>query len=206
SFGASFLGAVFGALVLLAVVPIARPLVLSLGSPELFMLTLLGLSMVAVLSQGSPVKGLAAGFLGMLLSTVGLPPAVPGLRFDFGIEYLVDGISLTAIAIGVFGIPELINIIVENKRIARDGASSSGGMRQGLRDVINNKRVVLQGSVLGTVLGALPGIGGAVIDWIAYGLAARTVRKNNRFGSGDVRGVIAPEAATAAKEGGSLLP
>lgn len=206
AFLASMLGGLFGAAVLFAVLPLARPIVLSFGSPELFMMTLIGLSLVAILSKGAPLKGVLAGLLGMLISTVGLAPATTDMRYTFEIGYLYGGFGLVLIALGAFAIPEILELFVENKKIAKDSARLSGGIGQGMRDTIRNWPMVLQGSAIGSVLGMIPGIGGAVINWLCYGLASSTVRKNNRFGRGDVRGVIAPEAGNNATEGGNMVP
>jgi len=205
-FFASMLGGLFGAAVLFAVLPIARPIVLAFGSPELFMMTLIGLSLVAILSKGAPLKGVLAGLLGMLISTVGIAPASTDLRFTFDLGYLYGGFGLVLIALGAFAIPEIIELFVENKKIAKDAAKLNGGIAEGMRDTMKNWRLVLQGSTIGSVLGMIPGIGGAVINWLCYGLAASTIRKNNRFGRGDVRGVIAPEAGNNASEGGNMVP
>lgn len=206
AFFASMLGGLFGAAVLFAILPIARPLVLSAGSPELFMLSMFGLSLVAVLSRGAPTKGILSGLLGVLLATVGLAPASTDMRYTFDSIYLMSGIDLVVVALALFAIPEIVELVSEGKAITRNRAKLSGGMPQGVRDTMRNKRLVLQGSAIGTVLGILPGIGGSAINWIAYGVAKQTVRKNNRFGKGDVRGVIAPEAANNSTEGGQLIP
>lgn len=205
-FFASMLGGLFGAAVLFAILPIARPLVLAFGSPELFMMTLIGLSLVAILSKGAPLKGVLAGLLGMLISTVGIAPATTDLRFTFDIAYLYGGFGLVLIALGAFAMPEIVELFVENKKIAKNSEKLSGGIGQGMRDTLKNWPLVIQGSAIGSVLGMIPGIGGAVINWLCYGLAASTVRKDNQFGRGDVRGVIAPEAGNNAAEGGNMVP
>lgn len=205
-FFASMLGGLFGAAVLFAILPIARPLVLAFGSPELFMMTLIGLSLVAILSKGAPLKGVLAGLLGMLISTVGIAPATTDLRFTFDIAYLYGGFGLVLIALGAFAIPEIVELFVENKKIAKNSEKLSGGIGEGMRDTLKNWPLVVQGSAIGSVLGMIPGIGGAVINWLCYGLAASTVRKDNQFGRGDVRGVIAPEAGNNAAEGGNMVP
>ncbi|MDR7083332.1 TctA family transporter [Arthrobacter ginsengisoli] len=205
-FFASMLGGLFGAAVLFAILPIARPLVLAFGSPELFMMTLIGLSLVAILSKGAPLKGVLAGLLGMLISTVGIAPATTDLRFTFDIAYLYGGFGLVLIALGAFAIPEIVELFVENKKIAKNSEKLSGGIGEGMRDTLKNWPLVIQGSAIGSVLGMIPGIGGAVINWLCYGLAASTVRKDNQFGRGDVRGVIAPEAGNNAAEGGNMVP
>jgi TctA family transporter len=170
------------------------------------MLSIFGLSLVAVLSRGAPVKGILSGLVGVLLATVGLAPATTDMRFTFENIYLMSGIDLVVVALALFAIPEIVELVSEGKAISRKPAKLSGSMVQGLKDTLGQKRLVLQGSVIGTVLGILPGVGGAALTWIAYGVAKATTRNDNRFGKGDVRGVIAPEAANNANEGGSLIP
>lgn len=206
AFLASMLGGILGAIFLFAIIPLARPIILSFASPELFMMAIIGLSLVALLSKGAPLKGALAGVLGMLISTVGLAPSTADLRFTFDSPYLYSGVGLILVALGVFAIPELVELMVENKRIARDGAKVTAGIGQGMRDTIRNWRLVIQGSAIGSFLGMIPGIAGPVINWLCYGAASSTVRKDNRFGQGDVRGVIGPEAGNNATEGGHLVP
>ncbi|GAA1005093.1 hypothetical protein Aple_036080 [Acrocarpospora pleiomorpha] len=206
AFLASMIGGILGAVFLFAVLPVARPLVLSFGSPELFMMTLFGLSLVAVLSKGAPAKGVLVGLVGMLISTVGLAPASTDARFVFDWVYLYNGVSLSLVALGIFAIPELVELCVENKKIAKSSEKLSGGIVMGMKDTMRNLPLVVHGSSIGSVLGTIPGIGSPVINWLNYGLASSAVRKNNRFGRGDVRGVIAPEAGNNATEGGQLVP
>ena len=207
AFLASMIGGLFGALILFAALPVARPLVLALRSPELFMLTILGLTLVGVLSRGAPVRGVATGFVGLLLSAIGIAPAATDSRFTFDTFYLMGGLSLVIIALGLFAIPEIIELVVEDKAIAKNRAGKLGsGILAGMRDTLRHKRIVLQSAAVGPTLGMIPGVGGSIIDWFTYGLASQTSRKNNRFGHGDIRGVIAPESANNSKEGGQLIP
>lgn len=207
AFLSSMIGGLIGAAVLFMAIPFARPIVLALRSPDLFMMTLLGITLVATLSMGAPLKALVAGMAGLMMSTVGIAPAATDSRFDAGSLYLLDGFGLIIVALGLFAIPELIELIVENKSISFVRQEhTKGQIRQGFRDVLRNKRIVVQSSVLGPLLGMVPGVGGSIIDWFTYGIASQTTKKDNRFGHGDIRGVIAPESANNAKEGGQLLP
>ena len=110
--------------------------------------------------------------------------------------------------LGLFALPELAELAILRKRIAGDRVDeiTISSQWEGVRDVVRHWRLVLRCSVLGTALGAIPGVGSAVIDWIAYGYAQRTERNSETFGTGDVRGVIAPESSNNAKEGGHLIP
>ena len=205
AFISSLFGGVVGAIVLTGFVLIARPLILAFGSAELFMLSLLGLSMVGVLAGRSLVKGVGACGLGLVLGTVGGAPATGEFRMVFGIDYLYDGVPLVVVGLGLFAFPEIVDLLRRNQSIA-GGSSLGAGWAQGVRDWGRNWFLSLRCAGVGCVIGAIPGLGGSVVDWIAYGHAVQTTRDKEAFGTGDVRGVIAPESANNAKEGGGLLP
>ncbi|MDZ4246325.1 MAG: tripartite tricarboxylate transporter permease, partial [Dehalococcoidia bacterium] len=199
----SALGGIFGAIVLTFSIPILRPLVLALGSPEYFMLALWGISMVGVLSGKSPFKGLAAGCFGVLIMMIGLDPKSGVPRYVFGEPYLWDGIKLVLVALGIYGIPEVISMAVGGTSIARKTTYGSGLM-EGIKDSFRHWFLMIRSSFIGAWIGFIPGIGGPVAAWIAYGHAAQT-SKNGKFGQGDIRGVIAPESANNSVEGGAYI-
>jgi TctA family transporter len=207
-FAASLAGGLIGAIVLALSIPILRPVLLAIGSPELLAFSLFGLSMVATLSGRAPLKGLTVAGLGLMISMIGSRSESGTLRWTFDTLYLYDGVPLVPAMLGLFAIPELCELAVARKKIAGDQASNINlsNQWQGVRDVGRHWWLVLRCGILGTGLGAIPGIGSAVIDWIAYGYAQRTEKNPETFGSGDVRGVIAPESSNNAKEGGHLVP
>jgi TctA family transporter len=207
-FASSLAGGVVGAVVLAVSIPVLRPIMLAIGSPELLAFTLFGMSMVATLSGRAPLKGLTAAGLGLMIAMVGSRAQSGTLRWTFDWLYLWDGVPLIPATLGIFALPELAELAVSRKRIAGDNAPKidMSSQWEGVRDVARNWWLVLRCSVLGTGLGAIPGIGSAVIDWIAYGYAQRTEKNSESFGTGDVRGVIAPESSNNAKEGGHLVP
>lgn len=205
AFASSLIGGLIGALVLSIAIVMARPLVLSFSSAELFMLTLFGLSMVAVLSGRSLTKGIAAAGLGLIIGTIGTAPATGEARMTLGIDYLYDGVPLVVVAMGLFAIPEIIDLLKRGTAIS-NSTPLGGGWLRGLRDVLSHPWLVARCASLGCVIGALPGLGGAVVDWIAYSHVVQTSRDRSRFGKGDVRGVIAPESANNACQGGALIP
>ncbi|MBY5944639.1 tripartite tricarboxylate transporter permease [Photobacterium rosenbergii] len=204
AFSASLFGGVFGALILTVFVLVARPLILSLGSAELFMLAILGLSMVGVLAGNSISKGLMACGLGLLLGSVGSAPATGEERMTLGMFYLYDGLPLVVVALGIFAFPEIIYLLRQG------GAISQGELRsgwvQGIRDMWLYRWLCVRCASIGAMIGAIPGLGGNVVDWIAYGHVKQSAKDNSEFGKGDVRGVLAPESANNAKEGGGLIP
>jgi TctA family transporter len=210
SYLSSILGGFIGAVMLALSIPVLRPLVLSIGSPEFFMIGLLGLTMVATLSSGSVVRGLLAAAIGSLLATVGTPLQSVTARWDFDILYLADGIAFVPLVLGVFAIPEIVELFMKGRIQSSQTEmkeSTFGSISSALKDVLQNWWLVVRCSILGTWVGAVPGLGSAVVDWFAYGHAATTCKgAKDTFGKGDVRGVIAPESANNAKNGGELIP
>jgi putative tricarboxylic transport membrane protein len=205
AFTASLIGGLFGAIVLPLTIPVARPVVLAFGSPELFMLALLGMSMVGVLSGDQPIKGVLAAGLGLMIGAIGDAPAVPEYRYTFGIDYLMDGIPLVIVGLGLFAFPEIIDLMIKGRAISETTTLGKGWL-DGVKDALRHKFIILRCSVIGVIVGFLPGLGGSVVDWIAYGHIIQTTRDRENFGKGDIRGVLAPESANNAKEGGGLIP
>ena len=211
AFSASVIGGLFGALLLGISVPILRPIVLEIGSPELLAICVFGLSLVAVLSGGSPLKGLAGACIGLMVATAGDDPQTGTLRWTFDSLYLWDGLPVVPLALGLFAVPELADMAITKQSISVNAEDQKRdarfGQLDGIRDTFQNWFLVLRCATIGSFLGAVPGIGASVIDWIAYGHAARTEKgAAETFGKGDVRGVIASEASNNAKEGGALVP
>ena len=205
AFTASLIGGIFGAFVLSLIIPIARPLVLAFGSPELFMLAVLGMSMVGLLSGNQPIKGIIGAGIGLMLGAIGDAPAIAEYRYTFGFDYLMDGISLVIVGLGLFAFPEIIDLLIKGRPIA-EKAELGRGWFDGLKDTLRHKWIVLRCATIGVIIGFIPGLGGSVVDWIAYGHIIQTSKDRERFGKGDIRGVIAPESANNAKEGGGLIP
>ena len=206
AFSSSLVGGLFGALILTFFVQIARPIILVFGSAELFMLAIFGLSMVGSLSGNSLVKGVVACGFGLLVGSIGAAPATGEFRMIFGINYLYDGLPLVVIALSIFAFPEISELFRKESAIAEGASLGKGGMFSGVKDLIKHKWLALRCSGIGTIVGAIPGMGGSVVDWIAYGHVVQTSKDKSQFGKGDIRGVIAPESANNAKEGGALMP
>jgi len=208
AYTASLIGGVLGALLLAVSIPILRPFLLYLGSPDLLAFAIFGLCMVSVLSGSSPLRGLAAASFGVMIAMVGSDPTTGTLRWDMGILYLWDGMPLVPVVLGIFALPELADMAIERRSIAGDSkVDTRAGQWEGIKDTFRHWFLVLRVGVIGAVLGAVPGIGASVVDWVAYGHAARTEKgAEETFGKGDIRGVLASEGANNAKEGGALVP
>src|ERR671919_1993451 len=210
----SLVGALIGAAALAVSIPVVRPLVLTFGSPELFMITVMGIACITSLSglgTRAQVKGFAMGLLGLLLATVGQERQSGILRFDFGLIYLWEGLDLIPVLVGIFAIPEIIDLAVRRTAIAGNAPAArlGSGVWQGIRDTFHHFWLVVRCSAVGVFVGILPGAGGGVAQWMAYAHAAQSAKDatdRSRFGSGDVRGVLGPGAANNSKEGGDLIP
>ncbi|WP_418318576.1 tripartite tricarboxylate transporter permease [Piscinibacter sakaiensis] len=205
AFSASMLGGVCGAIMLTGFIVVAKPLILMFSTAELFMFAVFGLSVVGVLAGASIVRGVVACGLGLMFGAIGAAPATGESRFDLKLDYLQDGIPLVIVGLGLFAIPELAELMRRQRAIA-SGATLGSGWLQGVRDTLRHWFLVLRSSALGTFIGAIPGLGGGVVDWIAYGHVVQSSKDSSQFGKGDVRGVIAPESANNALQGGALMP
>ena len=159
-----------------------------------------------MLAGSQPLKGFAAAMLGMLLSFVGLDDQTGSTRWTFGQVHFWEGLPIVVVFLGLFGLPELAALLVRGTISDQSTPLSLSRMSVGIRDTLREWTLVLRCSWIGALLGAVPGIGVVVLDWIAYGHASRRPGDGPKFGQGNVRGVIAPESANNAKEGGSLIP
>ncbi len=203
----SFLGGIIGAIALTITLPMMRALMLAVGPPEYFMMAVWGLSVIAIFSDGSVLKGLVAAGLGLLISFIGQDPVTSVARYTFGSLYLMDGIDFPIIAIGLFAVSQVIKLYVKGGSIVeRNAITSDSSVWQGVMDAFRNWRLVVQSSILGLWIGALPGIGATVGGMAAYGQAMQTSKHPEKFGKGNVEGVIAPTATIGANEGGGMMP
>jgi TctA family transporter len=201
----SLVGAIFAGVALAIAVPIVRPLVLSFGSPEFFMLALLGITFVASLSGEDQLKGIIAGGIGLMLATIGLDPIAGIQRYTFGQLFLWDGIGLVPITIGFYAIPETIELAVLGTSISTQKVEKLGGVMEGVKDTFRHWGLVIRCSALGTFTAIIPGMGAATTQWLAYAHAVQSSPDKERFGKGDVRGVLGPGAANNSTLGGSLI-
>lgn len=202
---AALFGSIFGAFMLAIAVPVVRPIVLSFGSPEFFMLALLGITFVASLSGTDIIKGLIAGGLGLFVATVGLDPVSGIQRFTFGQTFLWDGVGLVPITIGFFAIPEIIDLAVTGSTISGGRTGELGGVMEGVRDVFRHFWLVLRCAAIGTFCAIIPGMGGATTQWISYAHAVQSSPDKERFGKGAIEGILGPGASNNSTLGGSLI-
>ncbi|MDA8747581.1 tripartite tricarboxylate transporter permease [Litoreibacter sp.] len=206
AFASSLFGGLVGASFLTLFILIARPIVLEFRTPELLMITIFGLSMVGILAGRVAIKGIVAAGLGMLIGTIGEGASSGDLRMSsYDFPYLTDGLKLVIVGLGIFAIPEIISLLRQDRAISTEPQLGRGWL-DGIKDWFANIWLSVRCSIIGVVVGVIPGLGGSVVDWIAYGHAVQTTKDKSHFGKGEVRGVIGPESSNNAKEGGGLVP
>jgi putative tricarboxylic transport membrane protein len=208
SLSASAIGGVLGALAFLAAIPVARPLVTSFGPPEILMLALIGITMVASLSSEGLLQGLVVAALGIIVAMIGLDHRTGEPRFTFGLIDLWDGVGLPAIVCGLFVIPEMLTVKRHDDEEAFDRAVSTriADVYRGMFVTLRYRAVLLRSTLYGILVGLTPSVGSSVSVWMSYAYAARTTKSEIPFGKGAIAGVIAPEAANNSKEGGAMIP
>lgn len=202
---ASALNGFLAALVLLLISPILIGVVLAFGSPEYFLLAILGISLITIVTQGSIVKGLVAGALGFMISTIGTGILSPSPRYTFGQFGLFDGIDFVAALIGMFAFAEMMKLAAKSQ-IAEADVDLGGSIREGIKTVFQHPKTTIKSGLIGMGIGMIPGSGATTSTFVAYAEEARSSAKDGRFGEGDPRGVIAPEAANNPTVSGSLIP
>jgi len=207
SAGASALGSTFGVVILVLAIPIMRRILLAFGPLELLLLVIWGLAAIAALSRDALLKGLIAASFGLLISFIGTDPHNAEPRFTLGIDSLEAGLSIVPIFLGLYALAELFSLMRQDRpSISRASEPLGGSIRQGLKAILLHPGLFFRSATIGTVIGMIPGVGGTVASFVAYGHAAQSARHNEEFGQGDIRGLLAPEAANDAKDGGALVP
>jgi len=204
---ASPLGGLFGVVTLLMVLPVAKELILLFGPPEFFLLAVFGLVTISLSDSSNLLRGLIAAGVGLMLAFVGYDTVTGGERFTYGSDYLFDGIPLVPALVGLFGVTEMIHLSITGGSVAGDtGTVRLDGVMKGIRSTLKHWKVVIRGSLIGTIIGSVPGVGGTVATFIAYSTTKRGDSHPETFGTGRIEGVIAPESANNAKDSGALLP
>jgi len=210
SITASGVGGIIGAIVFAVMIPVLEPVIMMFSPAEFFLIALLGISFIAFLSSGNKiVKGLIVGFYGLMLSTVGMDPITGTPRYAGDMLFMWDGVSLVTAVLAMFAVPEMISLSTKGgsiSAVAMDKGFSYKQLLSGVMEVPRNWWLVLRTSVIGAIIGMIPGLGGSTAAWLCYGHAVQSSKHPERFGKGAIEGVIAPETASNGKEGGSLLP
>ena len=202
----SFFGGIFSTVALLLIAPPLSQIALKFGPPETFTVTLFGLTIIASVSSGSMLKGIISGLIGLLIGTVGMDLQIGFGRFTFGRFELYNGINLVLALVGFFSIPEALSMIQSKKEETDYRKLSFGKVSISLKEALHLFPTWLRSSVIGTLIGIIPGVGTPVACFLAYNEERRWSKKKHLFGTGIIEGVAAPEAANNAVEGGSMVP
>ena len=213
---ASAVGGLIGTVMLIAfALPLAR-VALRFGPPEFFWVAIFGLTIIASLSEESLLKGIAGGFIGLMISMIGIAPVGGDVRFDLGIVDFQGGIELISVLIGFFCIPEILRMAFnpeqdyEGVRVEESGLAKprQSPLKAAWRNVMAVKHWgnVLRSSVIGGFVGILPGAGGNIANLVAYGETKRVAKDPETFGKGNPQGVVATESSNNAVVGGAMVP
>ena len=204
---ASVVGGLVGAFSLLLLAPPLSKVALAFGPIEYFWLSIFGLSLIASLSTGNLMKGLAGGAFGMLLSTVGVAEVSADIRLTFGSQMLVGGFGVIGALIGLYCIPVLIDLVATpDRHLKMEEDVRSVRIGEAFRIATRSKFNLIRSSVIGTLIGILPGAGGSVAGLVAYSEARRTGKPDQKFGEGEPDGILATESANNATVGGGFIP
>lgn len=213
SYISSLTGGLIGALGFFGAIMLAREIVRAFGSPEFFMLAILGIVMVAIVSSGALLKGLVGASVALALTLIGFDNITAIPRYTFGSEYLWDGVPLIPVLIGLFAIPEMVNLLLTGKSIAAQASKASRNTDfkfkrwEAVKEVYVHRWLVFRSSLIGLFVGLMPGVGTTAAHWLAYAHAYQSEKgAKQTFGTGDIRGVIAPDAANNSIDGGQIVP
>lgn len=209
AFTASALSGLLGVPMALLLIPLAIPLVMAFKLPELFFTIVLGVCFVGLVGggSGSPLKGLISGGLGLLMAFVGFQSMTGIVRFTGGWNFLYNGFDLSTIVVGMFALPEVMDMLTSGKAIAKieKAVSRWADLIEGAKDVFRHWSLALRSSIIGFLIGVIPGVGSMASVFIAYAQAKRLSKYPEKFGTGVVEGVIAPQAAGSSVQPGALL-
>jgi putative tricarboxylic transport membrane protein len=201
----SFAGGIISIIILILLAPVLAKVALKFGPPEYFALAVFGLSIITSLSSGTLVKGLIAGFFGLMLGTVGMDMMNGTPRYTFGQVALLDGFSFIPVLIGLFAVSQIL-INVEKLESLNMKDSKILGLLPTLKELKSVVPTILRSSLLGSFIGILPGAGATISSFICYNEAKRWSKTPEKFGKGSLEGVAAPEAGNNAATGGAMVP
>lgn len=204
---ASYVGGTFGIILLMAAAPVLAGFALKFGAQEYFSIMLLGIVAASTVGSGSPIKGLAMVVVGILIGIVGRDVNSGVDRFTFGSTSLIDGVSLVALAMGIFGITEIIlsigKVMIEKPA---PGALKLKNMLPTKDDLRRSVMPMVRGAGIGSFFGTLPGTGGMIAAFLSYAVEKKISRSPERFGNGAIEGIVGPETANNAGDQTAFIP
>jgi putative tricarboxylic transport membrane protein len=204
----SFIGGMFSLIVLMLLAPALADFAIQFGSYEYFSIALFSLTMISSLSGGSLVRGFISAILGMMFAFVGMAPITAYPRFTFGISALDAGFSLLPALIGLFAVSQILETAEEKKSgvLPKIADFKIKGFGFSLKEFKEQAWNCLRSSIIGTGIGILPGLGGAICNIVAYGTAQKQSKHPEKFGTGIIDGIVASETSNNASTGGALVP
>ena len=202
---ASAIGGSFAILVLFPVLQQILPIIQMFGSPEYFLITLMGLSLITIISRGAIIKGIMAGMFGMMITTIGFSSG-GGTRYTFGQLILSDGINFIAVLLGVFALSEMLKLAKEGGTISNTTGNVEGSALNGLKETIKRPIILMKSGLIGVFVGAVPGAGSTLATFLGYAEAIRSSDDPDSFGEGNMDGVVAVDSANNGTIAGALLP
>ncbi len=207
SASSSTLGGILGSIIGMFFSVFMLSFLMLFGTPEYFLLGILGIVLIAMVSKGSYYKAIISGFFGLAITTIGIAPgASADVRYTFGALTLYDGISFLPVLLGLFGVATMAQLKGEDKSQISDRATLGGKRLDGVRTTFRNWATILKSSVIGFLIGSMPGTGGTVATFVAYGEAVRSSADKTSFGKGNPKGLVATESANNAAIKGALMP
>lgn len=201
----SFVGGTISIILLTFLAPLLAKVAVSFGPPEYFALMLMGLTAIASLSEGSTIKALISGTIGLIIATIGIDAQTGTPRFTFGSPHLLEGIDFLVIALGLFALAEVASLI-KNRKEKATNMHNVGSLKLTKKEAKEVAPTMGRQSLVGFLVGVLPGAGGTIASFLAY-ISEKKLSKNpEEFGKGAIRGVAAPESANNAASSGAFVP
>jgi len=203
----SVFGGLFGSAALMFFAPPLAELALQFSSYEYFWLSMLGLACAALVSPGSPIKGVIALMFGLIISTVGIDPMTGFSRFTFGYLQLIGGLSLIPVLVGLYAVAEIIRYAITMDAPVKIAQRKIGNIFAGQIPMMWKYRVgIMRGNIVGTLIGALPGAGADIAAWISYAMSKKFSKEPEKFGTGHVEGIAEAGASNNSALGGAYIP
>ena len=205
-YAVSAIGGLVSAFILALVMPAIRPFIVNFSYAEITVMALFGIGMVSALSRGAVLKGLVAAVFGLLVTTIGITAFSMVPRFTFGEIYLNEGLPLIPVLLGIFALPEVVDLSMTRRAVAEHGDVSVREVLSGVRYGLKHWVVAIRQGLIGVTLGIIPGVGSGVIDWMSYALGVSLTKDKSQFGKGSLDGVLFAESAQNAQNAGQAVP
>jgi putative tricarboxylic transport membrane protein len=203
----SALGGLLGDIVAISASALMLTFLMLFGTPEYFLLGIFGIVLVSLVTKGAYYKGLISGLLGLAITTIGMAPvSTADVRYTFGSLELFDGISFLPVLLGLFGVATMAKLSGETKKHISTIETLGGSRMEGVLLTLKNWKILIKSSLIGFIIGTIPGTGGTVANFVAYGEAARSSKNRDKFGQGNPEGLVATESANNAQIDGALMP